>query len=101
MAEDEVMRILLLVRNFLPAHEQIARGEVRGRYAVLLSALRAASGVLMYEMHIITRSRIQLLFQSPRATQVSSLPLHLPPFMRTLTCFCHASLTMQSILQQP
>ena len=29
MAEDEVMRILLLVRNFLPAHEEIARGEVR------------------------------------------------------------------------
>ena len=29
MAEDEVMRILLLVRNFLPAHEEIAQGEVR------------------------------------------------------------------------
>ena len=29
VAEDEVMRILLLVRYFLPAHEEIAKGEVR------------------------------------------------------------------------
>ena len=37
VAEDEVMRILLLVRNFLPAHEEIAQGEVRARHAVLLT----------------------------------------------------------------
>ena len=31
VAEDVVMRILVMVRNFLPAHEQIAKGEVRPR----------------------------------------------------------------------
>jgi len=28
VAEDVVMRILIMVRNFLPAHEQVAKGEV-------------------------------------------------------------------------
>lgn len=28
VAEDEAMRILLLMRNFLPAHEQSKNGEV-------------------------------------------------------------------------
>lgn len=31
VAEDVVMRILVMVRNFLPAHEQVAKGEVRTR----------------------------------------------------------------------
>ena len=44
MAEDEVMRILLLVRNFLPAHEEIAQGEVRRSVPSMLDALPLASG---------------------------------------------------------
>ena len=35
VAEDEVMRILLLVRNFLPAHEEVAEGEVRSHSCIL------------------------------------------------------------------
>jgi len=28
VAEDEVMRILVMMRNFIPAHEQAVNGEV-------------------------------------------------------------------------
>ena len=34
VAEDEAMRILLLMRNFLPAHEQSKNGEVGTRGAI-------------------------------------------------------------------